>query len=1089
MRVLPPSRAAIAVALVLVLVGCSDAASPPPLEEGVSLTLRRPIVLADDVLIPRNDPRFEEVVFEDDERLRFRFEGGPTRAWREGLLVVGNEGPGYMGRVVELAVEGDERVVRLAPVGLDEVVEDGAFELSLELGDLAREGELELDTDAGVGAVESALGRRVALVPGEFFDGAGSCAGSRGITGGVQFSHSLETRSLRTNVIFDTEGFDVRRAGVEATGLVATTLTFEADGEIDVRCMLDVLELLRARGVPLGEHTFTRRVDVGPLPLSFSVTVSPRMEAGAIVVVEPSKLRATFEGRAELDVGAIYDRGTGFELTHELERHANASLDVTGPGSASAEVQFRSGVDIGLTANLLQLPTLGARLDAHAWIRTDDVECGYQWEAAASGDAHVTGPVGVDLGFFSHTFTTLAWQESFEAVARGGGRSLPWCSTTDCSAATTCTECNGSGDFESCGWCPSENRCLPVGTDGASICGETAWTRLASCTDCATATTEAECGRTSECSWCPELDACVNAAWCATIPSECNGLREARACEDLPAAEATDDATLSCVSEETSTSVRHGECSLTSSANGMTLRTPQFCVCRNGDFDCDDLLACGFADGSGGIGLIGGGSEPLLPTRGQLAPVRLHADRVLFASNNPEVVHTPGVVASTVGGPGTVRLAPAEWLDPGYPRNAPAARTEGSTSLDPSCPNGSVRELDVYVAHILASGSGLRGVTVGVVPVEGRTLDVTVEGALEDGPWNRLRYRDFVSARLSRDFFFGSGSSRVVRAVCGSGGTCGFTPIQTTGSSGYIDGRMRLVSDGCFEVWVTANDASGPPSARPTRWSVGNVAWPGWYGGAGAGRSSGVYDGGVLTARENVRFDGALQSRGFALGLAETAQPARMRLADSSEINFGDYGGLYDVTFDVTNESDACLLVSTELVSYASLQPTERPTFGVFNARRGDLPQIYWNSTAERSGGSDGTQRTDVILHAERDSSRPNAIVPSLRNAQHTDERLEAGASRSLRLRVTSPGMITAPLAVVVSSRACAVAPTPRPTPPMGEPPLLPEGASCTHSLGGVYGNLACSPGYQCCEGRWRSREACGACTCTEATGRMGCGG
>jgi hypothetical protein len=827
-------------------------------------------------------------------------------------------------------------------------------------------------------------------------------------------------------------------------------------------------------------------VNVGPVPLSLTVTVTPRLDASAFVVVEPSKLVATFEGRAELHVGAVYDHETGFELTQSLERRATPSLSVTGPGSASAEVRLRAGVDVGLTANLLQLPSLGARLDAHAWIRTNDVECGYHWEAAASGDVHVTGPVGVDLGFFSHTFTTLAWERGFEAIATGGGSSLPWCDATDCSAATTCSECHDRERGGECGWCPSRGSCLPVGTDGSSTCEGPTWTRLASCTDCATATTEAQCGHTSECSWCPELDACVNAAWCVTIPSECGGLREARECTDDPHVVTPEDATLSCVSEETETLVRHGECSLTRSAGGMTLRTPQFCVCRDGDFDCDDLLACGFADAGGGIGLIGGGTEPLVPTRGQLQPIRLSADGRVFASNNPETVYTAGALASTAAAPNASRsLAGAR-----YPSgNPPDARLVGNPSLDPSCPAGSVREIDVYVAHILREAA-LTGVTVGVVPTEGADLDVQVRGRLENGAWNRLRFADFVSARSARDFYFGSTATRTVRAPCGSGAECALTPIATTGREGYVDGRLRLSSSGCFEVWVTANGSAGAPSTRPTRWATGTLAWPDWYHGQGAGRSSGVYGGGTLSGRSEVRFDAALQSRGFALGLEETAQSATLRLADSAEVNFGDYGGLYDVSFDVRNDGSSCLELSSEVVSYASLRPEQRPAFDVFNAVRGDLLTIHWNSTVERSGGADGTRREDVVLYPERDASRPNAIVPTLRRAQHVGERLEPGDTRTLRFRITSPGMISAPLGVVLSSRACpgaAARPAPLPEVPGGVPEL-PPGASCTHSLGGTYGNLACSPGYQCCDGRWRGREACGACTCTEETGRVGCG-
>ena len=63
----------------------------------------------------------------------------------------------------------------------------------------------------------------------------------------------------------------------------------------------------------------------------------------------------------------------------------------------------------------------------------------------------------------------------------------------------------------------------------------------------------------------------------------------------------------------------------------------------------------------------------------------------------------------------------------------------------------------------------------------------------------------------------------------------------------------------------------------------------------------------------------------------------------------------------------------------------------------------------------------------------------------------------------------------------CAPAPAPEPTP-------TPTGASCNHTYGGTYGDGACSTSYQCCDGTWRTRGACGGCTCVEGTGETGCG-
>ena len=46
---------------------------------------------------------------------------------------------------------------------------------------------------------------------------------------------------------------------------------------------------------------------------------------------------------------------------------------------------------------------------------------------------------------------------------------------------------------------------------------------------------------------------------------------------------------------------------------------------------------------------------------------------------------------------------------------------------------------------------------------------------------------------------------------------------------------------------------------------------------------------------------------------------------------------------------------------------------------------------------------------------------------------------------------------------------------------------ACSHTGGGRYRHSGCSASFQCCDGRWESRGACGACACTEPWGREGC--
>jgi hypothetical protein len=51
----------------------------------------------------------------------------------------------------------------------------------------------------------------------------------------------------------------------------------------------------------------------------------------------------------------------------------------------------------------------------------------------------------------------------------------------------------------------------------------------------------------------------------------------------------------------------------------------------------------------------------------------------------------------------------------------------------------------------------------------------------------------------------------------------------------------------------------------------------------------------------------------------------------------------------------------------------------------------------------------------------------------------------------------------------------------------VPPAGSCWHSFGGRYASGACSGSYQCCSGKFAPMGTCGACSCTETTGSLGC--
>lgn len=501
----------------LALAACAaEAPAHEPTPEGVIATVERPLTLADDVVVPSDDARLLDVSFEDDGRLRFVYAGAPQLPFSVGSVIVGNEGRGYMGRVVDVEHVGDDRLVSIEPVGLDEVVVDGAFRVQLE-PDAA-----EIVVEGDVGGLASPLGGRFDLVPREILDGAGFCEGLGGAS--LRVSHALETSSIGTDFVFEREGLlGVRKAGVTATGGVTLTVVLETEGELDARCAVDVLEALNARGIRIGARVWEKRFRVGPLPLSVSLRITPTFTANALVKVEPSRVTTTFVATADVALGVVYERGRGVRVTSALERDASVDVQLSEGGHAEAEASAHAGIYFALDVNFLQLPRAGAELDARASFRTDDLVCTYEWEASVAGRAHLRGELGVDLGFFSRTFSTLNEERSFSVQRRGEGAvALPWCddvpadpvdpadpTTADerCAAFADCDSCNGSAG---CGFCEATGVCMSDRRQAE--CGESWQDSRASCIDCGALLDCNGCNRNGFCGWCASSGACLNAA-------------------------------------------------------------------------------------------------------------------------------------------------------------------------------------------------------------------------------------------------------------------------------------------------------------------------------------------------------------------------------------------------------------------------------------------------------------------------------------------------------------------------------------------------------------------------------------------------
>ncbi len=403
-----------------------------------------------------------------------------------------------------------------------------------------------------------------------------------------------------------------------------------------------------------------------------------------------------------------------------------------------------------------------------------------------------------------------------------------------------------------------------------------------------------------------------------------------------------------------------------------------------------------------------------LPTLTQLQPLArdvAQPGKILLSSNNPETIRTNGVLFSTQYTPNVKRGNTSFYS---YTVNAPVATLVGSKALDAGCPDGAVRDIGVYIAHIHA-GNGY--VALGVTPVTSGTIEVA--GDLAFGAW-ATRDPNFVSNKVTQDYFFSPTGSPTKVSVAVTANQ--YKQLDVAGGGGgYIDGRLNLRSTSCFYVHTIAQATATAPTAVPSTWATGNVAWEGWYNGSGYGRGAGVYSGDKVAGSQSFSLPGSGFARGYIVANGAQAYGARFYYADSAAVNFGNYGNFYDQSFTVTNSATSgCMNVRAEFVSYAGVPADGRPTYSVYNAiPAADLPSVYWNGPlrfVNTSGVFSAVE--DIIVYATQNTSTPSAIVPTMRHGIEV-RRVNAGASTTFRMQLGVPGLISSPGAFVFTSESC----------------------------------------------------------------------
>ena len=414
--------------------------------------------------------------------------------------------------------------------------------------------------------------------------------------------------------------------------------------------------------------------------------------------------------------------------------------------------------------------------------------------------------------------------------------------------------------------------------------------------------------------------------------------------------------------------------------------------------------------------LVAGG-KGALPKTSELSPLTFQTSGIpIFASNNPEIVEEDGVLSTLRD---LAAAGSASRLGSNYgwgPAPAPALVKTGV--LDAACPNGGVKDIGVYVAHIARS----RYIALGVVSAGG-AIEVETFGELSEGPWARLRFSDFVSTVATKKYFFTAENARTYAKKSVPAGT--YVQLAAAkGTGGYLDGRLRVRANGCFFPYVVSQ-ANATSTTLPTTYASGNVAWKNWYcpNGkcSGEGRLAGLYGGESLSANGDVSLTKAGESKGFVIGNSAQSIRAKARMGDSSEVDFGNYGTNQTVSVKVKNAGPGCLKVRSELVSYVGVPADRAPTYDVWNAvvkQGGRLPPVYWNGPIGKRTDRQAAAVDQAILFVEANPASPNTVPSTNRKGLH-EITLAAGASEGTTYSIPVPGMITVPLALTFSAEPC----------------------------------------------------------------------
>jgi hypothetical protein len=349
------------------------------------------------------------------------------------------------------------------------------------------------------------------------------------------------------------------------------------------------------------------------------------------------------------------------------------------------------------------------------------------------------------------------------------------------------------------------------------------------------------------------------------------------------------------------------------------------------------------------------------------------------------------------------------------------------TSADQGCAPGRYRELGIYLAHILdRSVPGPRRISV-LVDVDAPAT-LRWRGSVGSTLWSHFgapatRRTDWLGAEIAKSFFFGAAPEETAAAEPGVPVAIAAAEVD---ANGLIEGRLELTADGgCARVRVVAHGAGGA-SPELARWADGDVKWPGWLDGRGYGRAAGVYEADTWIGAEAVGLLEVGRTVGRALLTADQSMRASGRLADSSEILFGNYGALHVQRLVLQNRTDRCVVAGVDLAAYAdrgAASAPRAPTAAYYDATAGQyMPSMVWNGPAAVRVDDGPRTIHHAVLYpnpTDRDRAAPEAAMGSLR-ARLAETRLLPGAEATVDIELPVPGYILAPIGLLVTPVSCS---------------------------------------------------------------------